>query len=172
VPRLFVAVRPPPEILDRLEALPRPAESGVRYTTREQWHITLRFLGDAEVSTALEALDDLESVVAEAVLGPQVSRRGRPSSDGGVVVVPVAGLDGLALDVVDATAAVGRPPEARPFAGHLTVARLRRRGACRVAGAPIAGVFRVDEVQLVVSELAPGGARHRVVGRRALHPAD
>jgi 2'-5' RNA ligase len=158
VARLFVAVRPPDDVLDVVAALPRPAESGVRYTTRAQWHVTLRFLGEADIDEAAVALDGLDAPGAEAVLGPQVSRLGRE-----VVVVPVQGLDDLAAAVLGATADVGRPPDPRGFAGHLTIARLRRRGACRIAGAPVAARFPVHEVALMRSELRAEGSRYETI---------
>jgi 2'-5' RNA ligase len=163
VARLFVAVQPPDDVLERLEELDRPVEPGVRYTTRDQWHVTLRFLGETEVAAAVDALDDLDAAPTTAVLGPQVSKLGRA-----VVVVPVAGLDGLARRVREATAAIGEPVDPRPFAGHLTIARLRRRGACRIAGAPVSAQFPVDEVHLVRSVLDPGGARHERISSRRL----
>ena len=43
--RLFVAVWPPDDVIDVLADLPRPEVAGVRWTTRGQWHVTLRFLG-------------------------------------------------------------------------------------------------------------------------------
>lgn len=168
MPRLFVALRPPDEVLDLVEALPRPAEPGVRYTTRDQWHVTLRFLGDAEVSSAVAALDDLRAGPVDVVLGPRVRRLGRGSSAGGVVVVPVAGVDGLAASIGRVTATIGAPPDPRPFTGHLTIARVRRRGTCRIAGAAIAASFTADEVQLVRSHLGADGARYQVVARRRL----
>lgn len=161
--RLFVAAWPPPEVLDRLEGLPRPAEPGVRYTRREQWHVTLRFLGQAEEAPALAALGDVVAEGATAELGPRLARLGRD-----VVVVPVAGLDELAGAVRRASAHVGRPPDPRPFAGHITIARLRRRGACGVAGAPIAGSFAVSEVALVRSTLRPEGPTYETVAVRPL----
>lgn len=161
--RLFVAIRPPDEVLDAIAALERPAEPGVRYTSREQWHLTLRFLGEADVSEAAAALDELDAEAAQVVLGPQVSRLGRD-----VVVVPARGLDDLARAVREATASIGQPPDPRPFAGHLTVARLRRRGACRIAGAPISATFTAREVELVRSHLDPDGARYEAVAVRPL----
>jgi 2'-5' RNA ligase len=71
----------------------------------------------------------------------------------------VAGLPAAARREGEPTAAVGEPVDPRPFAGHLTIARLRRRGACRIAGALVSARFPVDEVHLVRSELDPGGAR-------------
>ena len=39
--RLFVAVIPPVSVLDMLETVPREVHPDVRYTTRDQWHVTL-----------------------------------------------------------------------------------------------------------------------------------
>ena len=70
--------------------------------------------------TSLACLAGATLPTATAVLGPAVRRLG-PSA----LVVPVAGLDGLAAAVGDATAGVGLPPGPRSFTGHLTLARLR-----------------------------------------------
>jgi 2'-5' RNA ligase len=150
--RLFVAVIPPPEVLDRIAALPRPDEPGVRWTRRHQWHVTLRFLGDAPVDEVIERLAGLDHPAVTAELGPAVSRLGR-----GVVCVPVGGLESLAAAVAERTADVGDPPDPRPFAGHVTLARLRRRGACGLAGTPFRARFDVDRIELVNSQLGPGG---------------
>lgn len=158
--RLFVAVWPPPGVLDLVAALPRRDEPGVRWTTRDQWHVTLRFLGTCEVDEAVAALGGLrwpDGPVA-ATCGPAVSRLGRD-----VVVVPVRGLDDLAAAVAAATGGVGEPPDPRPFTGHLTVARLRHRAACGVAGTPISASFPVGSVALVRSELDPAGARYETI---------
>jgi 2'-5' RNA ligase len=161
--RLFVAVVPPAAVLDAVAALDRPDELGVRYTTRDQWHVTLRFLGTADVEEAARAFGRISAASAWAVLGPAVARLGRST-----VVVPVAGLDGLAAAVRRATATIGEPPEPRPFAGHLTIARLRHRPACGVAGQRISAAFDVSEIHLVRSHLEPTGARYEVVAARQL----
>ena len=56
MPRLFVAVWPPDEVLDLIAALPRPEVEGLRWTTRDQWHVTLRFFGSVELAPAAVAL--------------------------------------------------------------------------------------------------------------------
>jgi len=157
VPRLFIAVEPPPEVLDRIAALPRPDEPGVRWTKRQHWHVTLRFLGEAPVDVAAAALSRLDAPTAVAELGPVVSRLGR-----NVICVPVRGLEELATAVSEVTADVGEPPDPRPFTGHLTLARLKRRGACRLAGVPFSASFPVTEVRLVRSELTGDGPIHAV----------
>jgi 2'-5' RNA ligase len=163
VASLFVAVTPPDGVLDLIEALPRPAEPGVRWTARPQWHVTLRFLGEAEVAAARTALAALEAPGVTAEVGPAVSRLGRS-----VVCLPVGGLDELAAAVRAETAAVGEPVDPRPFAGHITLARLRHRAACGVTGTPFSARFGVEEVELVRSTLTADGPVYEVEARRRL----
>ena len=156
--RLFVAVWPPGEVLDVVEALHRPVEAGGRWTRRDQWHVTLRFLGPAEVDAVCSALDGLRHEPVEAVVGPEVGVLGQ-----GVVQLPVAGLDSLASAVVSLTAAVGRPPEDRPFFGHLTLARMAGAPPAGVLGQAFTASFAVTSVALVASELGGNAARYMTV---------
>ena len=162
--RLFVAVSPPATVLDRVAALDRPEVAGVRWTDRGQWHGTLRFLGRVDdVAVAVEALAGVRAAPAVASLGPAVGRFGQR-----VLHVPVSGLDAVAAAVVAATAHVGEPPEERPFAGHLTLARVTGREKVdlrALAGQPVDGTWAVDDVCLVESHLSPKGARYETVAR-------
>jgi 2'-5' RNA ligase len=169
--RLFVAVSPPREVLALVEALPRPELPSLRWTTAEQWHVTLRFLGEVddpeEVAGALREvpalLRDAGAHDFEAVLGPAVAwfpgRR--------ILQVPVSGIDLLAHSVSDATASFAPVPDSTGFSGHLTLARVRGRGRgpVNLAGTPIKAVWEVDEVSLLSSSLGAGGARYSVVER-------
>jgi 2'-5' RNA ligase len=168
--RLFVALWPPPDVVDLLAALPRPPLPGLRWTTPDQWHVTLRFFGDADPKAAEAALQCTAWPATSpptAVLGASVGRFGRET-----LYVPVSGVEELAHAVAASTADVGEPPPDRPFTGHLTLARARRgRGDVRpAAGACLAHAARwpVDEVTLVASRLEPGGARYSVVARLPL----
>ena len=163
--RLFVGVWPPPDVLATLGALPRPEHPAVRWTPHEQWHVTLRFLGevaDEEVPGLVEALVAVGRTCSagQAVAGPATRRLGP-----GALVVPVAGVDHLAEAVRAATGFVGAPPEGRPFAGHLTVAR--GRGARRIPrgleGQPISATWLVDELALVRSRLDHHGSRYETL---------
>ena len=55
--RLFVAVWPPEAVAAELTALHRKDQRGVRFVRPENWHITLRFLGDADPDEVIDALD-------------------------------------------------------------------------------------------------------------------
>lgn len=157
--RLFVAVWPPAEVVDALCELPRPAEPGVRWVAPEAWHVTLTFLGEADGGDVAAALDGARLPAAEAVLGPQVSRLGRS-----VLVVPVGGLDELAAAVAAATEGLGSFSDPRPFVGHLTLARLRGRPACGVAGTAFRSTFVVEQVALVASAITSDGATYTTLG--------
>ena len=169
MPRLFVAAWPPPGVLDLLAGLERPAVEGLRWTRPEQWHVTLRFLGQVgDAAPVVDALATMPASPCRAVLGPAVGRFGQR-----VLHVPVEGLDDVAAAVVAATAGMGRSPEHRPFSGHLTLARATGRGRPRVdlrplVGAPVSACWPAEELCLVESRLNPHGARYEVVERFAL----
>ena len=163
--RLFVALWPPVEVLDLVAELERPAVEGLRWTGRDQWHVTLRFLGPVpDVDVVAAALGTMDAGgPATAVLGPAVARFGNR-----ILHVPVAGLDAVAAAVVGATADLGKPPDDRPFSGHLTLARVAKGSHVdlrAMVGAEIAASWAVDAVCLVESRLSPAGARYQVVER-------
>jgi 2'-5' RNA ligase len=170
--RLFVAVVPPETVLDALvEVIDelRPT-ANLRWSGRPQLHVTLRFLGDVDdavVAEAAAALDTTPLAAITATVGPAVTRLGRQ-----VLCAPVAGLDALAAGVTTATAAFGRPPEHRPFVGHITLARAGRRGVVdrSAAGAALSLSWDVDDVRLVRSHLGPAGARYEDLHVRRLGP--
>jgi 2'-5' RNA ligase len=121
--RCFVAVWPAPDIVEALEALPRPETPGLRWSSREQWHVTLRFLGDIDA----QAVTDVSAMLARAA----DSAVGAPRADGGpgtrflgpgLLIWPVDGLTEVANEVERLTDTFGKPPPSRSFYGHVTLA--------------------------------------------------
>jgi 2'-5' RNA ligase len=161
--RLFVAVALPDDIADALDGFERPREPTVRWTTREQWHVTLRFFGEVDdpgsVVRALHAAAAGLPAV-DARIGPRAKVLSRH-----IVCVPVEGLAPLAHRVVDATRDIGDPPPSRPFRGHVTLARAKGR----VRHAPpmeLDQTWSVSEIELVRSHLGPrSGARYETLER-------
>lgn len=169
--RMFVAVWPPPAVVADIAAAVallqdrEPPELGLRWTTAEQWHVTLRFFGHVEPAAAAGALRSVAPVGGPVVveLGPATARFGRR-----VLHVPVRGLDALGAAVISATAGVGRPPEDRAFAGHVTVARARAAHGTdlsRLVGHPVSGRWEVAELALVASRPSRRGASYEIVER-------
>lgn len=131
----------------------------MRFVPPENWHITLRFLGDTDPGHVVAAMDGVGLPSATAVLGPGVDVLSERS-----LVVPVDGLDDLAAIVTRLTGDIGERPPRRPFRGHLTLARLKRDVPLPEAmGAWTRSTFQVEEVELVRSRLEPDGARHEVL---------
>jgi 2'-5' RNA ligase len=179
--RLFVAVWPPEAILDQFAALPRPVVASpqpgsgpiLRWTTRDQWHVTLLFLGEVAdgglVDAVTSAIGELEgSGAVDALLGPATAwfpgRR--------VLQVPVSGLESLNERVRVALRPVGVLRNAdrhESFHGHLTMARVRAKSRVRgpvaddLSGMPISATWRVTSLNLVSSTLHPQGSRYEDV---------
>ncbi len=176
--RLFVAVSLPPDVIELVADLPRPELASLRWTTEDQWHVTLRFLGEVEEPDAVaEALKEVASLLreaeideVEALLGAVTAWfRGRR-----ILHVPVAGLDSLAQATATATEPWGEAEDEPPFSGHLTLARVRRNetGPANLAGTPISAEWTVREIFLLSSALGPGGSRYGVVARVPLDLTD
>jgi RNA 2',3'-cyclic 3'-phosphodiesterase len=157
-------VWPPEDVLDMLEGLPRPELPGVRWTSRMQWHVTLRFFGDAEADEVRAALGGVRTAAAQAHLAPRTQRLGR-----GVLCVHVSGLDDVAAAVVAATADLGRPPDHRTFRGHITLARVEGRAEPPLTDLP-ERTWPVATFALVRSHLGGGPARYETVATWPLEP--
>ena len=162
--RLFVAVEPPATLLDRLDQLDRPDGTGVRWSRREQWHITLCFLGEVDRAAAVTALEQIVAEPTVAELGPTVGRLGDR-----VICVPITGLDGLAAAVAVEMEGLGEAPDDRSFRGHLTLGRARSATTTvPLVGTPWQASFPVDRVVLVESHPGSGPARYETVAEQPL----
>jgi 2'-5' RNA ligase len=177
--RTFLAVELSEPARAAAAALARDLErrsEGVRWARPETYHVTLHFLGDL----APEAIPALARSVGGAVaaVAPFRLRLGTPhlfpdARRPRVVALglePEDALGALAEAAARGVAAAGLPVEERPFRAHLTLGRIRERGA-RVGlpgSAPPASAWDVREVILFRSELRPEGARHTPLERFAL----
>jgi len=171
--RAFVAVVPPDEVLDAVgRALSRARDrvSGARWSTRDQWHVTLQFLGDrVDLDAVAEGMGGLDAGRERVGLGGAGAFPG--SRRGTVLWIGAAAGAGmferLAGTVGAALAPLGYEPDARPFHPHLTLARLRVPGDLRggieaVGPDPVGPEWEPSTVALVESRLSREGARYRV----------
>ena len=163
----------------------RPATRGIAWVAIENLHLTLKFLGGVEAARLGDVLAALRQAAAGAVpfelairgLGafPSVTR---PRVIWAGVVEGAAAVAELAARVDVALAGLGFPRETRPFAGHVTLGRVRapRRdtGLAEALG-PAAtrdfGRVRVARLSLMRSDLAPRGARYTELGGAPLGAA-
>jgi 2'-5' RNA ligase len=177
VTRAFVAIRPPDGVLDAIAARVAGLDFGeARRAPREQWHLTLQFLGDAAdpdaVVAALAGLTTTVGALRLSTIGPL----GNPKRSSICACFLCEGgewMRGLAAEVNARLAPIGYEAEDRPFLPHLTIARFKRptNQAALVAAAgpePIGSAWTVDEVVVYESRLGRGPAEHVVRGQAPL----
>lgn len=183
--RLFVAVNLPASVRDAIQSAidEFPVKSPPwRWVGPENWHLTLKFLGDTKPERLPGLTDALASAAArhpafDMSLGPF---GGFPSLRAPRVLFYQvenghAQLEALARDVdLAVERAAGLALEARRFRAHATVARVKDRLppdiASRLSLVPALAdaVTRVDSVELMESRLQRTGAVYSVVKEFAL----
>ncbi len=177
--RLFVACELSDELKHALGALEddlrRLAVDGLRWVRPEGIHVTLKFLGEVEAARIESITAALTSAIEPFEL------RLQPASVGGfggarlrVVWVglegDVRGLTELAGRVEGALEPLGFPRERRPFAAHLTIARVRDQTSSakrqQLAGLieryqpPALPAVTFRQLALMRSHLGPQGASY------------
>jgi RNA 2',3'-cyclic 3'-phosphodiesterase len=191
--RLFVAISLPEAVKNEMEktqrelraALPRGV---VRWTKREQFHLTLKFLGDVAELRAAELIEALRTAcrrfsalrLRAAGIGffpdarrPRVIWAGAQDDVGALPRVQQS-VEASVKDFATEDSAERRdlPPGRRrsqEFTGHVTLGRIQRfqradaeilvKAASRAAG-QFFGEWTADTVELIRSELSSGGSRY------------
>jgi len=182
VGRAFVAVVPPADVLDAIEARVAPLrrdDAWLRWSGREQWHVTLRFLGRVDdVGALVEALRTAVASVG-TVDGVQLSGGGAVPDAGRASVLWVGvgsggdALAGLAGIVESAVVGAGFAAERRAFHPHLTVARAAgprdlRRLVEAIGDEPVGSPWPVADVAVMASDTRPDGAVYTEIARIGL----
>lgn len=175
--RAFVAVAvEEPAVVDALRAAVGRLRrvGGVKWVAPGQYHFTLQFLGEIpeeRVEAAGGAL--ARSAAASRAFRLRLERLGAfPPAGPPRVVWAGCSEGGEALEALGATvraelAAVGFPPEERPFSAHLTLGRVKDprsarglREALASGGDPAFGLVPVGELRLLRSRLTPSGPEY------------
>lgn len=150
----------------------RPLAPDVAWVGRDNFHLTLKFLGGVEAAR----LDAIGAALMRAVGGGgpfEVALRGlggfpsptRPRVLWVGVEQGAAAMAALAGRVDASLAHLGFEPESRPFSAHVTLGRVRtpqrdRRLAEALGAGGAFGRQRVEHVSLMRSDLSPRGARY------------
>ncbi len=135
--RLFVAIDLPWELRERLALLAWRGIPGARWVPAENFHLTLRFIGEIqgwqaeEIDHALAALRGRGFPLTLAGVGT-FSKAGR-ATQLWVGVERSPQLDHLRVKIETALQRVGLPAERRRFVPHITLARLDNAAETRLA---------------------------------------
>jgi 2'-5' RNA ligase len=158
--RLFVGIEFPEKVIAALSAVQaelRANSQRGRFKRRENFHLTLKFLG--EVPAADVALLTAPLAAVATAVGPFVLRLGRVGRFGSgspvrTVWVDVAGdrarLRDLQGRVEQVLGSLGFPAERRPWRPHVTIAQ----DVVPVPAAPPWSVYEVDDSPFTVAEYA------------------
>jgi RNA 2',3'-cyclic 3'-phosphodiesterase len=179
--RLFVAAYPPADVCDHLERrladlhIAVAAGQGVntRLARRDNWHVTLVFLGEVPEQRTADVLEALQRAVdswrAAGLGAPELRLAGGGRFGRGRFTIMWVGLDGelealrrLSRDVRRELKRDRLPYDTKPFKPHMTVARPGDRldraavEADRAVLADYRGpAWPVETVELVRSHLGP-----------------
>jgi RNA 2',3'-cyclic 3'-phosphodiesterase len=170
MPRLFSGIEIPPSIAMSLTIL-RSGLNGARWIDPENYHVTLRFIGDVDGASARDFADALAEIDAPAF---ELTFEGLGSFGGrkphaiwaGISRTPE--LEALQRAHERAAREAGLPPETRNFKPHVTLARLRGARSDIVAsylerqGALFLQPFRVDHFALFSARPSIGGGPYVV----------
>lgn len=188
--RLFIALPVPQVVKQEIQRVQERfrlelPEGCATWTRPDQWHLTLKFLGNVEVARVGTLTDAVGATCARfAPLRLRAERVGgfpdlrKPR----VVWVGVCDegnqLAGLAKAVEDAAADFTSAEREGKFTGHITIVRIRnikRPQADILANLAqgltqhVFGEWTADAVELMRSQLASGGAKHMCLTRLPLN---
>lgn len=165
MPRLFVALEVPRDAALSLSLL-RGGLPGARWIDTENYHLTLRFIGDVEGHIADEIAGALDRVRRQSFqlqlsgVGTFGSRKPRALWAGVAASPDLSALQG---EIERSFQRLGLPADARKFMPHVTLARLRDVSAPDVAtwmsarGNFRTAVFRVPRFVMMSSRSSVGG---------------
>jgi 2'-5' RNA ligase len=170
MPRLFTAIEVPKEIGMMLSSL-RGGVHGARWISPENYHITLRFIGDIDERTANEVagvLDFVERPSFNLTLTGLDQFGGKKPRAIFASVQPSPALIELQAEQERMMQRIGLPAEGRRFTPHVTLARLRDASVIEVAdylatrGGFKSFTFPVSRFVLYSSRASQGGGPYIV----------
>jgi RNA 2',3'-cyclic 3'-phosphodiesterase len=169
--RLFVAIRPPRPVRERLMGA-MGGIGGARWQSDDQLHLTLRFIGEVngrqadDVHAALGAVHQPRFEIRLSGVG-FFGQRGRPAAVW-AGVAPHEPLAALHRKIDQALVRARLEPERRAYVPHITLARLNRSagpigGFLQQAGDLASQPFAVDRFALFESDLTAERAVYSIV---------
>jgi RNA 2',3'-cyclic 3'-phosphodiesterase len=170
MPRLFTGLEIPPSVAQSL-AMMRGGLPGARWIDPENYHLTLRFIGDIDDALAHEIAGVLTRVHRrpfELRIDGLTSFGGRKPRALVAAIAPVPPLMELQAEHDRLLQRIGLEPEGRKYTPHVTLARLRDSSSHQVAdylaarGHFRSSAFSVSRFVLFSSRASVGGGPYVV----------
>lgn len=136
MPRLFTGLEIPQDVAFGL-SLKRGGLHGARWIEPDNYHITLRFIGDVDHQVAGEVTDALDRLSHSEAFGLRLGHLGSFGGDKPRALYAGVDVNATLLRLQAAQERVlqrlGLPPEGRKFTPHVSLARLRGTSAEEIA---------------------------------------
>ena len=165
------------ETLERLTLRLRAKDDGLRWSTPDQWHVTLVFLGDVDDAARTRLVRELAGV-RQPALTLRMKQLGVFERVGilHAEVEVSAELLRLYEGVASAVRQVGLEVEDRPYRAHVTLARSRNREGRKTIERlrrsaeqqRLSARWEAEEFLLYESQLSPSGSKYVVRERFVL----
>jgi 2'-5' RNA ligase len=170
MPRLFTGLQLPEAVVGQL-ALMRGGVVGARWLEPEDYHITLRFIGDIDARTAHD-IDETLSDIRRPEAPVRFEELSWFGGDKPRAIVAKVKADPVLMDLQAEQERrlrrIGIEPETRKYTPHVTLARLRGASQTAVAsylalrGALIADSFNAERFVLYSAREGSGGGPYVV----------
>jgi 2'-5' RNA ligase len=170
MPRLFTGLELPAAVVGQL-ALMRGGVVGARWLEPENYHITLRFIGDIDARTARD-IDDALSDIRRPKAPVRFEGLSWFGGDKPRAIVAKVKADPALMDLQAEQERrlrrIGIEPETRKYTPHVTLARLRGAGQAAIAsylatrGALVADSFAAERFVLYSAREGSGGGPYVV----------
>ncbi len=176
--RLFVALEIPETVREKLAALQqqmRAEKLDLRWVRPENFHVTLKFIGEAAGAELEDIKAELRGVRPEGPVratfrGLGYSWDARRRGVFWVTMEVTETMKMLAAQINRRLERLGMPAEERDFLPHLTLARFKRPNALPAIRAAVEehqgrefGSLLAEEFHLIESKLGPGGSKYFTV---------
>lgn len=176
--RIFIALEIPPLMQDELAGMVRPLRASMpgRFIPRENWHVTLAFLGDVPetlLPDVEDALDEAAKGIGHVTLAPdRLGKFGR-SADASLWLglADDPHLSALAARLREELRRREFPFDDKPFLPHITLARRARIPKGDLPPLPFPGPALATRVAVFKSTLSREGASYEEMYGIDLEPA-
>lgn len=170
--RIFIAINLPHGIIERLKANEkRWSGLHVKWTNAVNMHMTLQFLGNANrkdfnsillaVKNAVPNITPFHICIDRIVLGPDSNE---PTMFWATTAIDINLLK-LKKSLDESLKSCGYFLEDREFRPHITLARARgKQLKGKKTNVQLKGVgFKVESIEVMQSQLHPGGSKYKIV---------
>lgn len=176
--RIFLGIKTNEEVTEKIVKALRPLKkipSDLKWVKEKNIHLTLKFIGEVEISKAGRILDLFNKKIGIPPFYAEISGFGKFGRDRDLNVLwagvsPVQELTKLFEEIELCLENAGVERETREFRPHITLARNRKRNvpskllrSLEEMSDIFISKYKIDSFQIFSSELFPDGPKYKIL---------